>query len=45
MKKPKVGSKNEFTKNLLGSLGMGKPVKPASYKAASAKKAKKFGAK
>lgn len=45
MKKSKVGTKNEFTKNLLGSLGVGKPVKAATFKAASATKAKKFGSK
>jgi hypothetical protein len=32
MKVPKPGNKNTFTKDLLGSLGMGKPVKPASTK-------------
>lgn len=35
----------DLAKNLLGSLGIGKPVKPVSYKAGAAKKAKKFGAK
>ena len=32
MKVPKPGNKNTFTKDLLGSLGMGKPVKAASPK-------------
>lgn len=45
MKKIKIGTKNEFTKNLLGSLGVGKPVKATNYKAAFTAKPKKFGSK